>query len=503
MAQHSRRSAEVPHREITDLGLTTRQVHGMERIPIFPERPLTGGLRLPTVGFRKAEQSEEVFDEEFYDIFPWARGIDPFDESRTEWEPAEWYVDNQIQLGNGLEPDQNAKVPPATAFVNGLISLELDDLGKGDNSCAICLQPYREGEFQEIPLQLPCGHTFGKDCLLSWLSDIGNDGAHVACCPICRKECISEKRKHIGTYEGLKQLLRDTNYLLTGMRGLTLMREGRDEWEDVMAYVNAYLAEIEEAKRQRLQCFMTNLRKGLRDFPLTVAPASVNAIGRDVVTLRKTMSQLLNELEQRGIIATYLDAADEDSDEDETAERIAQLADNIPGPLLNYMDEVYAEQYNLELDDQVFSRADTEGEEEMLDNEEMIDVAEDDGIEIADGAEGADSDYGTITDAALEEESGVTEPGRDDLTFTREIFSDQIDAGVSRSRRYSWIGRNETQHWTWQGSDDLDMENIQMNFDNNDVPADSEDERAMRLLGRRVQEIYDAVMHNRPHRRTR
>ncbi len=502
MAQQSGRYAEVLQREITDLGLTTRQVHGMERIPIFPPRQLTGGLRLPTVRFGKAEQREEVFDEEFYDIFPWARGIDPFDDSRTEWEPAEWYVENQIQLGNGLEPDQNAEVPPAIAFVNSLISLELDDLGKGDNSCAICLQPYREGELEEIPLLLPCGHTFGKDCLLSWLSDIGNDGAHVACCPICRKECISEKRKPIGTYEGLKQLLRDTNYLLTGMRGLTLMREGRDEWEDVMAYVNEYLAEIEEAKRQRLQCFMVNLRKGLRDFPLTVAPASVNAIGRDVVALRKSMSQLLNELEQRGIIETYLNAADEDSDEDETAERIAQLADNIPGPLLNYMDEVYAEQYNLELDDQVFPEADAE-DEETLDNEEMIDVAEDEGIDIADGAEGADSYDGTTADAALEEESGVAEPGRDDLTVTLEILSDQIEAGVSRSRRYSWIGRNETQHWTWQGSDDLDMENVQMNFDNDDVPADGDDERAIRLLGRRVQETYDAVMQNRPHRRTR
>ena len=97
----------------------------------------------------------------------------------------------------------------------------------------------------------------------------------------------------------------------------------------------------------------------------------------------------------------------------------------------------------------------------------------------------------------------MTEPGRDDLTVTPEILSDQIDAGVARSRRYSWIRRNETQHWIWQGSDDLDMENVQMNFVNDGVAADSGDERAMRLLGRRVQEAYDAVMHNRSHRRTR
>ena len=498
MAQQSHQYAEVPHRDNTHLGPTTLEIHGMERIPIFRPRQVTGGLRLPTKGFRRLEQPEEVFDDEFYDIFQWARGVDPFDESRTEWEPAEWYVENQIQLGNGLEPDPNAEVPPAIAFINGLISLELDDLRKGDNLCAICLQPYREGEFQEIPLQLPCGHTFGKDCLVSWLSDIGNDGAHAACCPMCRKECISEKRKHIGTHEGLKQLLRDANYLLTGMRGLSLTREGRDEWEDVMAYVNEYLAEIEEAKRQRFQCFMVNLRKGLRNFPLTVVPASVNAIGRDVVALRKTMNQLLDELEQKGIIATYLDATDEDSDEDETAERTAQLADNIPGALRNYMDEVYALQYNLGLDD---SATDT-GDEETTDDEEMVDVAEDDGIDIADGAEGTDASDATNTDAALEEESGVTEPSRNDLTVTREIPSDRIDASVLRSRRYSWIGRNETQHWTWQGSDDLDMENVQMNLDNDDLPTDDDDERVMRLLRRRVQETYDSVMHNRSYRWT-
>ena len=105
MAQQSRQYAEVPHRDNTNLGPTTREVHGMERIPIFRPRQVTGGLRRPTKGFGRVEQPEEVFDEEFYDIFPWARGVDPFDESRTEWEPAEWYVENQIQLGNGLEPD--------------------------------------------------------------------------------------------------------------------------------------------------------------------------------------------------------------------------------------------------------------------------------------------------------------------------------------------------------------------------------------------------------------
>ena len=57
--------------------------------------------------------------------------------------------------------------------------------------------------------------------------------------------------------------------------------KGDDDWEHVMAYVNEYLAEIEDLKREQLQLFMTKLRQCLRDFPVTVAPATVNAIGRD------------------------------------------------------------------------------------------------------------------------------------------------------------------------------------------------------------------------------
>ena len=53
--------------------------------------------------------------------------IHPNGSSRIRYN-SKWFVENQIQLGNGLEPDPNAEVPPAIAFVNGPISLELDDL---------------------------------------------------------------------------------------------------------------------------------------------------------------------------------------------------------------------------------------------------------------------------------------------------------------------------------------------------------------------------------------
>ena len=68
-------------REMADLGPTsvptTRPVYGMERIPVFPPRQVTGGLRLPTKGKGKTKQAKEVFDDEFYDLFPWASGVAP------------------------------------------------------------------------------------------------------------------------------------------------------------------------------------------------------------------------------------------------------------------------------------------------------------------------------------------------------------------------------------------------------------------------------------------
>ena len=478
-------------REMTDLGPTpvptTRAVYGMERIPVFPRRQVTGGLRLPTVSYSKGKQVakvEEVFDDEFYDLFPWASGVDPFDESRTEWEPAEWYVENGIELGNGLPPDPTAEVPPAIAFIEGLISLELDELKQEDRMCAICLQPYRQGESQEIPLQLPCGHIFGKECLLTWLTDIGKDDAHVASCPMCRKECISEKRKHIGTHEGLRQLLRDANYVLTGMRGLSLTRDGREDWEDVMDYVTNYLTEIDDQKRERLRLFMKNLREGLRDFPVTVEPATVNAIGRDVVELRQTTSQLLDELEQRGIIEAYLDMLDADTDEAEVDETLDRLAVIIPGPLLSFMDEVYAEQYNIVSDDEVLPEDDADGDERPYNGGMSAHFADDGRI---------------LNPAALLDRLPISDPGRDDSIFTRERRSYQADPSASRPRHHNWIDPYETQQWTWQGGEDSDMENTQLNSDNDSLP-DSDGERAIRLLGRRVTETYQAVMRNRPRR---
>lgn len=41
------------------------------------------------------------------------------------------------------------------------------------------------GEFVHVPVQMPCGHVFGKSCLFEWLKNHSN-------CPLCRQSCADE-----------------------------------------------------------------------------------------------------------------------------------------------------------------------------------------------------------------------------------------------------------------------------------------------------------------------
>ena len=79
----------------------------------------------------------EQFSEDFYRNFPWARGIDPFE----EWgEDAEGFSMYPEWSRGGLPPDRSAEAPPVIAFVEGLISLELDEIGEDDRRCPIVSQ---------------------------------------------------------------------------------------------------------------------------------------------------------------------------------------------------------------------------------------------------------------------------------------------------------------------------------------------------------------------------
>ena len=341
------------------------------RLPIFqPRNHGSGGLDLP----HQPNSAQEVFDEDFYDLFPWARGVNPFDDNATQWEPAEMYVENRADF-EGLKPNDNVEIPPAIAFVNSLISLELDDLDEHSQACPICLEKYREGGRGEMPLQLPCApnHVIGKECLLLWLTDVG-DVVHHASCPICRTECVKEKRKHIGTDEGLRQRLRDVNYLLTGPSPLTLTQEGRERWETVKSYVNAHLANAAEAKRQRRQRFMIFLQIEL----LTNPNFTTNITSEDDIEMsQRAYSEALEDLERSGVFAEYLEAADEAHGNELEGEIAVRMAAAIPPRLLRLMEEVYEDHF----------------EELEMENAELFD---DNDVEDGESESDTDPDDGTV-----------------------------------------------------------------------------------------------------------
>lgn len=306
-----------------------------ERYAIDTEANL--GSRSPTHIHGTRAPAPDVFPEEFYEIFPWACGIDPFDETQTVWRPAEWYLENRNRIS--AEPlDETAEIPPAIAFVKGLVSLELDDLDEEDQSCPVCMQKYREGEEDEMPLEFPCGHAVGKDCLLTWLTAAAEEGAfaHGGSCPQCRTRYVREKRQRLDTDEGLRQLLGDANYLLTAAGPLRLTTEGREQWEGVKDYVNGHLAEGKERVRQVRERFMMIMKLEVFRNPIF---ESVAATPKDLDALRGQIIAELEDLERRRIIAEYLEV-DTDDAEVELETRIAEHLAAAPEVLQLVMHDV-------------------------------------------------------------------------------------------------------------------------------------------------------------------
>uniref|UniRef100_A0A0N4ZRI3 RING-type domain-containing protein n=1 Tax=Parastrongyloides trichosuri TaxID=131310 RepID=A0A0N4ZRI3_PARTI len=61
-------------------------------------------------------------------------------------------------------------------------------------SCTICFQPFNSNGILHIISALPCGHIFGKSCLLQWFKG----GENNLSCPTCRKSIDEMRRKIIG-----------------------------------------------------------------------------------------------------------------------------------------------------------------------------------------------------------------------------------------------------------------------------------------------------------------
>lgn len=73
------------------------------------------------------------------------------------------------------------------AKTHRLISTELSN----DFHCTICSEPYLRGDRPEVPIRLlNCGHIFGMNCTLKWLSPVSRGGHNS--CPNCRTPIFGE-----------------------------------------------------------------------------------------------------------------------------------------------------------------------------------------------------------------------------------------------------------------------------------------------------------------------
>ncbi|CAF9926201.1 MAG: hypothetical protein ALECFALPRED_003386 [Alectoria fallacina] len=65
------------------------------------------------------------------------------------------------------------------------------ELGNDDDfQCTICSTPFLRGGNPEVPVRLECGHVFGMNCILKWLSPVSRNGNNS--CPNCRKAIFED-----------------------------------------------------------------------------------------------------------------------------------------------------------------------------------------------------------------------------------------------------------------------------------------------------------------------
>lgn len=312
----------------------------------------------------------EVYSKQFYTDFPFFEGTDPFN-TAADHRPAIFNNENgndgsqisDIDTGmSGLRlgfSDPSAQVPPFISFVNGLISLELDDLPDDDEDdlkCPICREKYREGESDEMPLELPCGHVIGRECLLAWLSTFADSraGGHKGSCPTCRGQIPVEARMGVETAEGLGQVLRDTNYLLTGSGPLVLDREARDKWQVIRSYVDRHLAkrkvfdsdqDLRERKtslgEQKVENFVLLVKHQIVWFVRSSGSLSLERRAQ----VGEQLSNALCWFEQCGLVGPYLDLKDDVYDGDDDPVMIMQAMKTelagLPQVLVVMMERVY------------------------------------------------------------------------------------------------------------------------------------------------------------------
>jgi len=88
------------------------------------------------------------------------------------------YHDDNSSYEEDIESeDSNIKIPPTDNSIKRLKSRKCTD-NENSTSCPICIEKFKTGDDL---LEMECGHSFHRNCLMSWLEYEKN-------CPNCRSE---------------------------------------------------------------------------------------------------------------------------------------------------------------------------------------------------------------------------------------------------------------------------------------------------------------------------
>ena len=101
--------------------------------------------------------------------------------------PAPDSVEDQLQAQDEhLDAHAAVLINQFIGKTRQLVTSELGD----DFQCTICSEGFLRGENPEVPIRLDCGHVFGMNCILKWLSPLSRSGNNS--CPNCRAKLFDD-----------------------------------------------------------------------------------------------------------------------------------------------------------------------------------------------------------------------------------------------------------------------------------------------------------------------
>ena len=124
-------------------------------------------------------------EENTFELNPWVDALDVIEHILHN--PDNYFVneDFRLELELVLVPTSPLWGSPRS-FSFPVVSIE--SLPEHDRKCFVCLEKYGDspdGTPAEEPVKLPCGHSFGQNCITKWLKTRQS-------CPICRRNSFGE-----------------------------------------------------------------------------------------------------------------------------------------------------------------------------------------------------------------------------------------------------------------------------------------------------------------------